>query len=232
VRSPLDRAVSSYIHVMGKSSFSRSFAELDGACDDAAVQQPAGTSDVHHCARNATFSQWVRALDARALSQRASFGDGHFMPQYSPALSMPGVLLIPIEALPDLYSCPPVDRLRGWQLPQVEPADAEIFVGHYKQHAADSPANSEHWSFARIHQAVLAHQTPPYHSFYRDKGFCHHVIGCLYKQDVEMYARACSQPLWQENEGVESTQVASCRQRFRAVCEAQLARFRACGLNV
>ena len=65
------------------------------------------------------------------------------------------------------------------------------------------------------------HPKPAYDSFWSSTAFCRHVVGCLYRADVEMYVSACRAPALE-----------TCA-AFRSACEVQLGRLRdVCGLDV
>ena len=65
------------------------------------------------------------------------------------------------------------------------------------------------------------HPKPAYDSFWSNTAFCRHVVGCLYRADVEMYVSACRAPALE-----------TCA-AFRSACEVQLGRLRdVCGLDV
>ena len=107
VRTPLDRAVGSYVHSL------KYFANV-GAW--------AGVSPNLVC-------RLLLDLDRRA-HDKYSRNDGHFMPQSSPA---PHVLSVPIEMLsePDGYACPLLERLQGWRVAELEGEALEHASTHY-----------------------------------------------------------------------------------------------------
>ena len=211
VRNPLDRAISSYIHtLLYWKALGAHFHELRGNA-------------------NASFAEFAAALDRRAgkkASRQWSKGDSHFMPQSVPTNAgalHPGVLYVPIEMLtePGGYACHSLARVRGTDLKAAEAAAQGNNSEHYITKATSSPPGSEHWSFAKVRSANNAHATPSYDSFWNNTAFCRHVMGCLYRADVEMYVSACRAPALE-----------TCA-AFRSACEVQLGRLRdVCGLDV
>ena len=112
VRNPLDRAISSYIHTVGKwEALGSHFQELHGNAD-------------------ASFAEFAAALDrlARTKASHHPGGGSHFMPQCVPTTKAgalrPSVLYVPIEMLtePGGYACPMLDRVRGTGLAAAEAA--------------------------------------------------------------------------------------------------------------
>ena len=202
VRTPLDRAVSSYVHSL------KHFANV-GAW--------AGVSP------NASFADFALDLDRRAHDRGESRNDVHFMPQISPA---PHVLSVPIEMLsePDGYACPLLERLQGWRVAELEAEALGLragMPGHYITQAA-SGSGSEHWPWPRLHPLAKASRRrgfPSYDSFFSNKSFCRHVVGCLYRDDLRTYHDAC-----------RGSRLRVCP-AYRRACEAQLARLRdVCGV--
>ena len=123
VRTPLDRAVSSYVHSL------KYFANV-GAW--------AGVSP------NTSFADFALDLDRRAHDRGHSRSDDHFMPQSSPA---PHVLSVPIEMLsePDGYACPLLERLQGWRVAELEGEALEHASTHYITQAKASAHCRSHW---------------------------------------------------------------------------------------
>ena len=215
VRSPMDRAVSSYIHSM--TIFHRNghhFGELrEAAC---------GKSNHNWappCLMNASFRTFVKALELRAHRGTRSPSDNHFMPQAKAGFSMPGVLMVPIESLPGAYSCPPWDRVHPERLALLEPPAP---LKHYKVHNESAVVNDPlDWEWPRLKAAVDAHATPPYSSFFSNATFCREAIGCTLRRDLELYARMCSQP-W----------IDTCAPS-RAACDKEMQRWRnLCGIDL
>ena len=207
VRNPLDRAISSYIHTLGNwGPLGSHFQELDGNAD-------------------ASFAEFAAALARRARNKTShSYADGHYMPQCVPTTEAgalrPDILYVPVEMLtePDGYACPMLDRLRGTGLAAAEAAARGGISGHYVKKAASSPPGSEHWSWTKVKKT---RPKPAYDSFWSNTAFCRHVVGCLYRADVEAYASACRAPALE-----------TCA-AFRSACEVQLGRLRdVCGLDV
>ena len=207
VRNPLDRAISSYIFTMRHWGFIAShFQELDGNAD-------------------ASFAEFAAALARRARNKTShSYADGHYMPQCVPTTEAgalrPDILYVPVEMLtePDGYACPMLDRVRGTGLAAAEAAARGGISGHYVKKAASSPPGSEHWSWTKVKKT---HPKPAYDSFWSNTAFCRHVVGCLYRADVEAYVSACRAPALE-----------TCA-AFRSACEVQLGRLRdVCGLDV
>lgn len=209
VRNPLDRAISSYIHTLDHwKDLGAPFHELRGNA-------------------NASFAEFAAALDQRAGKKAGhSRMDAHFMPQSAPTNAgalHPGILYVPIEMLtePGGYACDSLARVRGTGLKAAEAAAQGDSSEHYITKATSSLPGSEHWSFAKVRSAKNAHATPNYDSFWNNTAFCGHVVGCLYRADVEMYASACRAPALE-----------TCA-AFRSACEVQLGRLRdVCGLDV
>lgn len=231
VRNPLDRAVSGYIHTLTYHRYiADHFKELEFACNHGPT--PRGNRS---CQVDASFYEFSLALDARANTGWHSSMDGHFMPQIVPPLTQAeadstvhrGVVHIPLELfnhMGDSY-CPQLDRLRRTRHQMIE-AEAAAFgsehtLQHYLVHQDSSTAGTEWWHFDRILGALEAHTLPSYDTFWRNQTFCRHVIGDLYRADLELYTRVCSQ-----------RSLLQCEE-FRLVCETQLARLRdVCGLHV
>ena len=204
VRNPIDRAISSYIMIMRVEDFRADFAELGGRY-------------------NASFEEFVRALDRRAAG--GNWSNSHAMPQHNVLGSQraglqPGVLYVPIEMLsePNAYRCPQLKRLQGWRL-----ADQEgegVMRHHYVQQAAPTvlTTDSEHqpWSYLMKQQKL-----PSYDSFWGSQSFCQHVIGCLYKRDLELYVQTCT---------LQANKFLGCTAFYQA-CQTQLTRLRrVCGV--
>jgi len=227
VRSPLDRAISSYIHTLTHADdLSLRFAELKGACGPHVAAR--------ECQRNASFADFTRALNARARTRSRSVGDDHFMPQVvlgttadgDSSKGYPGVLRVPIEMMSeaDGAGCAPLAHLQPWRLPEAEAAvkDAtRTAAAHYKVQARATLSGSEHWPFARVVAAAKAKATPAYNSFWANQSFCHEVVGCLYAADVALYVASC-------------TDAASPLHRcgaYQRVCARELERLRSvCGI--
>ena len=237
VRSPLDRAISSYIHTLDHAGHQRgTFAELGGACGrDVRWHSLLGTSRKlpRECQRNASFAAFARALGARARTGARSGGDSHFMPQasLSPAADgrssegFPGVLRVPIEMMSeaDGADCAPLAPLEPWRLPNAEAAvfGADKTLSHYKVQAQATPDGSEHWPYARVAAAAKAKATPAYDSFWGNKSFCHNVVGCLYATDVALYVASCTDA---------ASPLRQCA-AYRRVCARELARLHSvCGI--
>ena len=219
VRSPMDRAVSSYIHSMNFfDGIGRHFGELrEVACGK-------GNHNGNHnwappCLMNASFRTFVKALELRAHRGTRSHADSHFMPQAIAGFSMPGVLMVPIESLPGAYSCPPWDRVHPERLALLEPPAP---LKHYKVHNESAVVNDPlDWEWPRLKAAVDAHATPPYSSFFSNATFCREAIGCTLRRDLELYARMCSQP-W----------IDTCAPS-RAACDKEMQRWRnLCGIDL
>ena len=175
VRNPLDRAVSSFAHTLGH--YDKLGAELNGLSG-----------------RNASFAQFVDALDQRAIDQKHTPGDSHFMPQVTVS-SNAGVLSVPIEMLnePDGYECPALARLQGWRLAELE--SSHSMEGHYLEKVNESMMGSEHLSWSDLNKSKAAHAFPFYDSFWKgNQTFCRHVVGCLFRGDYTMYVDACTRP--------------------------------------
>mmetsp|Transcript_55004 Transcript_55004/g.125179 ORF Transcript_55004/g.125179 Transcript_55004/m.125179 type:complete len:362 (-) Transcript_55004:5-1090(-) len=219
VRNPLDRAISSYIHSMSHlSTISKTFREL-GDNEDA------------------TYVKFAEALHGRARNGGTSKGaENHFMPQIVPKTKegrlRPGVLYVPIEMLsePDGYQCPLLERVQGWRVAELENAVLSALGAekgtpatgrHYVvQMPGSSGAGSQNLPFPEIAAAKAENRMPSYDSFWGNKSFCKHVVGCLYRRDVELYVETCATP-----------ELRGCR-AFRAACEEQLGRLRrVCGLE-
>ena len=215
VRNPLDRAISSYIHVMGYwKPLGEPFIELGGQ-------------------RDASFVEFVRALDSRAQTRTRFGGDEHFMPQWDVSgmdhkvddvtMLSPHLLHIPIEMLsePGGYECPPLSPMTGWKVAELEERYSAGNGGHYVAKATESPPGSEHWPWERLHAAVARHATPAYDSFWNNTAFCQHVVGCLYRDDLALYVATCKQP-----------SLRRCA-AYRTACDGQLERLRTvCGLQI
>ena len=202
-----DAFPSSYIFTMRHWGFIAShFQELDGNAD-------------------ASFAEFAAALARRARNKTShSYADGHFMPQCVPTTEAgalrPDILYVPVEMLtePDGYACPMLDRVRGTGLAAAEAAARGGISGHYVKKAARSPPGSEHRSWTKVKKT---HPKPAYDSFWSNTAFCRHVVGCLYRADVEAYVSACRAPALE-----------TCA-AFRSACEVQLGRLRdVCGLDV
>ena len=175
VRNPLDRAVSSYVHTM-------KWYDVLGA----GLKGLSG--------RNASFAQFVDALDQRANDRQHSRFDDHFMPQVT-AGSNAGVLSVPIEMLsePDGYECPALARLQGWRLAELE--SSNVMRTHYIEKVNESMMGSEHLSWSDLSEAKAAHPFPSYDSFWKgNQTFCRHVVGCLFRGDYTMYVDVCTRP--------------------------------------
>ena len=225
VRSPLDRAISSYIHTLTHAdAISLHFTELRGACGR---DVPA-----NECQRNASFAEFARALGARARTRSRSSGDSHFMPQALGPIAddrssqgLPGVLRVPIEMMSeaDGADCAPLVALQPWGLLNTEAAvfGADKKLSHYKVHAQATPDGSEDWPFARVAAAAKAKATPTYDSFWGNKSFCRNVVGCLYAADVALYVASCTDA---------ASPLRQCA-AYRRVCACELARLHSvCGI--
>ena len=152
VRTPLDRAVSSYVHSL------KYFANVGAT----------GVSP------NTSFADFALDLDRRAHDRGHSRNDGHFMPQSSPA---PHVLSVPIEMLsePDGYACPLLERLQGWRVAELEGEALEHASTHYITQAKASDPGSEHWPWPRLQAEQARRGFLSYDSFFSNKSFCRHV---------------------------------------------------------
>lgn len=227
VRSPLDRAISSYIHSMlYPDAISTHFTELKGVCDH--------DTPAIECQRNASFAQFARALNLRARTRSRSHGDSHFMPDQGsgpsgPVPGYPGVLRVPIEMMSeaDGAECAPLAALQPWRLPDAEAAVLHLsgrLKSHYKRSKTQAPATlngSEHWPFARVRAAVEAGATTSYNSFWADQSFCRDVVGCLYAADLALYVASCTNA---------ASPLRHCA-AYRRVCTRELARLRdVCGI--
>lgn len=97
---------------------------------------------------------------------------------------------------------------------------AGVTGNHYIATTDSKEPGTEHWPFGRIHAAIEAHALPSYDTFWSNQTFCRHVVDGLYRSDVELYVRVCSQP-----------SLRTCAV-FRDTCDAQLLRLRyLCGID-
>ena len=220
VRSPLDRAISSYIHTLGHPSvLSLRFAELGDACGHDVPKNA--------CKQNASFAEFARALGARARTRSRSAGDDHFMPQAfnlpNSSQGFPGVLRVPIEMMSeaDGTDCAPLSALQPWRLSRAEAAmfgAKQPLSDHYKVQAQATQGRSEYLPF---HRVIAAKPTPEYDSFWSNQLFCRNVVGCLYAADVALYTASCT-------DAVSPLQQCAA---YRRVCARELARLQSvCGL--
>ena len=134
---------------------------------------------------------------------------------------MPGVLHIPLEALPNAFGCEDLAWLnRGSEAGRT--SSLSRVAGHYLSKSSTEPALSpEQWSFARVSASIAAGATPSYDSFFSDRGFCRDTVGCLYKRDVDLYLRTCTAP-----------HIRTCSAYMEA-CAHHIGRLRdVCGLSV
>ena len=65
--------------------------------------------------------------------------------------------------------------------------------------------------------ALKSHALPAYDSFHKDKALCRHLLGCLFKQDVELYAKTCAAPWVRGRPALEGV-CAQEKARWRGVC--------------
>ena len=238
VRNPMDRAISAYIYSMvtHKKIGRHLSLELKRVCGP-------------DCMQNASFSQFTAALDERAQNVYAhrAWEDLHFMPmQRFPdccrdggcargcnwtVADRPRALHVPIEIFDheSVGSCRYLKPVQPWRMAELENAEGHRastrLSKHYvRQMPSRRVLGIEQWPSSRILEAVSAHKMPAYDSFWANKTLCRHVVGCLYRADLELYVRTCSQ------HGI--TRGSSCK-AYREVCKRELARLRTvCGVQI
>ena len=209
LRNPMDRAVSSYLHTMKHNLFKYTVGRLGVMCG-------AGGASVQHCLQNASFFEFISTLQDVAATKGASL-DPHWTPQFHPDISYSGVTLVPIESLPDGYECPPLAKTEGQLLAGRE---GNFSTDHYVLHT-DSKASTAaaFLDFTTLSKMRARGQVPPYDDFYKDMGFCRHILTCLYASDLDAYVKMCGQ-----------AHVRACPS-LNAACQRELVRLRdVCGL--
>jgi len=240
VRNPLDRAISSYMHVMGTILWSK-WTSANNQLEEAV----ASCKDYHQrpdCARNVTFVEFENALTHYAFDGASRYGgDGHMTSQvqfFHLLPKTPGVKIIPIEMMVSEGAgdrCPPlaefVEVMDPFRLNEREEAINDMLTKGtqrsgtpvrrgYKRILQDkdlSLPDSSHTPFPELFAAVEAGRFPLYDSFFKDKDLCRHVVGCLYARDVAQYLQVCRQPQFHECSFFQKT----CREqirRLRDVC--------------
>ena len=134
----------------------------------------------------------------------------------------PGVLRVPIEMMneEDGARCAPLAPLQPWRLAEAEAQFlGKLPLRHYRQplNSQEMQSGSEHWPFPRVAAAI-----PSYNSFWGNRSFCREVVGCLYKDDLTMYRRTCTDP---------ASPLLQCA-AYRRACARELARLHdVCGLT-
>ena len=213
LRNPMDRAVSSYLHTMKHDLFKYTVGRLGVMCG-------AGGASVQHCLHNASFFEFISTLQDVAATKGASLNP-HWTPQFHPDISYSGVTLVPLESLPDGYECPLLAKTEG-QLLAGREGNFSIpsLTNHYVLHTDSKPSTATAFlDFTTLSKMRARGQVPPYDDFYKDKGFCRHILTCLYAGDLDAYVKMCGQ-----------AHVRACPS-LNAACQRELVRLRdVCGL--
>ena len=211
VRSPLDRAVSSFLVVSGAEGNPRGprMSELPDV-----LRQTGRDAAADDILGPATFVDFLDALELRGCHAQATFpadptfyaqGDTHFLPQATPAdeneAIAPHVLYVPVEALDKTINHL---KSRGVALDS-----SSLSSSHYKV-KVDYIGDASRLDAASLKPLILNATTPSYDAFLRDKSTARRVC-CLFHSDVELYRRTCAQPWLRE--------CAACRE----ACDATLA---------
>lgn len=175
IRSPLDRAVSSYLYAMSERAWIWSRRSPIKAM---------------------SFGEWVQKLDT--LRGKSS---GKLLPQWDHFLLQqlrertcgphaPKVLYVPVEALPGaLDELPQLARLRNLTMPS-----SKHYFRFHTDHSPEGHLDVANWDWAQVHAAVRKNTLPPYQSFVANKSIHTHLLGCLYRPDVDLYRASCQQP--------------------------------------
>lgn len=195
VRSPLDRVVSSYLHVMLQKrglaeKYKKHFKELQKVIEDSNANKMDGLK-TDRVVENATFADFIEALERRATSGKRSLGDNHFMPQASRSgCDGNGMRLIPIEAVEDALAL--LEGETGLRL------KATGLTSHHYRVRKEVPGSSNDLpdiSRMPAQKANSRNTTYTYEMFMQDP-VLNEAICRLYCTDIKLYAQACSESSW------------------------------------
>jgi len=164
IRSPLDRVVSSYQHAMVTKLGGR--LGLPGDCP---------------------FRRYVAYVASRLAEGRANVHVGSQVEAYygPPSATM---RYLPVETIGlggvvALNAVAPRARL-----------DASNLTSSHYRYRRPRARRPDPDATADAPWSAFAEGFPPYEDFFRDSALRDHVLGCLFRADAVLYARACAQP--------------------------------------
>jgi len=203
IRSALDRAASSYRAVVSKKNVGNYFPEL------LQVLRRKGKTQL-----NASFAEFIEALDQRSHEPQFLSMDAHFLPQAEEDCTTEhNVIPIPIEAVHDGLLA--LDQLTGVKLDATN-----LTSSHYGRPNTSGASNQivvEDMSHAAYHQTDMIKS---YASFFQNRSV-NRVFCRAFCEDLSLYGQMCS--YWRKFPGVEGVAaiIDACeaeRQRVAAFC--------------
>jgi hypothetical protein len=211
VRSPLDRVVSSYIHVMRSPILKESFPQLRMVVEQRSSGTTTPSKNTTKKVKDASFADFVKAMTVIRNNRRVGKNQGwtHYMPQsfFNPSCSdHPNVYLIPIEEVEDALSAFANETGVVYNA-------TGLTSKHYKRNIPKVVTEfSVHdtWNDTKM-KAV------PYDLYLTDPQLNAEICE-LYCDDIVLHAKACSSAwLLQSSKAVQTTCQAE-RERIVMVC--------------
>lgn len=204
VRSPLDRVVSSYIHVM-KTPVKHSFPELKKVLHDLE-----GDENLY---QNASFFHFVTALDLR---NQTHWQSDHYEPQLTKDSEMNenNIFLVPVESLEDALLA--LEKETGMTL------NATGFTSnHYIKKDNTLVQNMQNvphtkWPSVIVDEVTHEERSPPYGAYLLNTTL-NRKICQLYCHDIRMYAKACGSAWLRQSDATQLVCQAE-KERLIAVC--------------
>jgi hypothetical protein len=204
VRSPLDRVVSSFIHVL-KSSLKDKFRSLQRTV------QHAGKESLEE----ASFADFIQAASLAAKTKESFPGDGHYTPQSANDECDDLSYLLPVESIEDglsaLYDVSGV-LLNATGLTSKHYIVKDSTLGSSNQDIQDVSK----MSFKLLMNNTDSdgrHHTASYDAYLRDPSLNEEICR-LFCHDFALYAKACSSPLLS---GRQKTQYVCNQERLRVL---------------
>ena len=236
IRQPLDRVVSTYAFAAKGCTILAHWDELKriklgsraaqyktpaaGSAEFQWGNYTAPPKELCDVLRTTSFDEFTQALTMRSTTRTVSKADDHFMPQVhlvddtcDGSTMGAGIFLVPVEFLSD--ALPYLGRTTGVWLNATGQTSSHYNMQNQHQVEDDlelQTAPVPFWPYSRV-----AKQSPPYELFTSSDSDIGRRVCCLFREDIEMYRRACRQP-WMQ---LCTACVAVCNrelERLRSVC--------------
>uniref|UniRef100_A0A7S2BRH7 Sulfotransferase domain-containing protein n=1 Tax=Octactis speculum TaxID=3111310 RepID=A0A7S2BRH7_9STRA len=236
VRQPLDRVVSSYqFGLKNLGAMAATWKELmvlktgdETRNSTSSLSSSTLNPRIVKILAGTTFEEFISALTTRAQTKTVSSADDHFMPQLSnwrddekcdsgtvgPSIRKDGTPLVyylPTECLDDPEAMLYLGRTTGVVLNATGLTSA-----HYNRGKVSASYDGLHvasWPWERV---MAKH--PPYELFTSENASIGRRVCCLFRDDVDMYRRACQQA-WLQNTTTCAAECSSQLARLSHVCD-------------
>lgn len=226
VRSPLDRLVSSYIHVMRSTPKKLAFRELDEILERVPLDPDDEPEDHPHHRQRATFAQFVRALQIRSTDPKRktkyTVGQTHFTSQSTRDKCDTFAELLPLESIQDGLDA--INDHYG-----ISMTATGLTSSHYvEKDTSDEPkvarldtAEQKQTSLIPFRKLETLSsdgkaKLPAYDHFFHDKQL-NSAICQLLCEDYHLYAKACANSLLEGR--TETAHVCEAeRRRVQSIC--------------